>query len=342
MRLRCKNGDYLPVSNRGRVVAWDDEVQPSRMVGTITDITRRRRAEDKLREDKLLSDFSATVGTCLTRSQSMRNALHGCCEAMVTTLGAASSRIWTLNQERSMLELQAGAGPHARPESAQSPVPLGSLGVGLIAQQRRPHLTNQVGDDVWVGEQTWAREEGMVAFAGFPLLVEGQAVGVAEVFARRPLSEATIQALGTAANAIALFIHRAKAQEALRQSDERMRQILALALDAIITMDGQGRISGWNSKAEAIFGWRESEAIGQKLAELIIPPLNRHAHEQGLRHYLQTGEGRILNRVLEMTAVRRNGTEFPVELAILPFTVQGAPHFGSFLRDISGRGPLKG
>ena len=94
--------------------------------------------------------------------------------------------------------------------------------------------------------------------------------------------------------------------------------IIDTALDAVITMDVRGAITSWNKQAEIVFGWSNSEAIGGHLSEMIIPERQRAAHERGLRHFLATGEGPILRRRIQVTAVRRNGAEFPVELEIVP------------------------
>ena len=99
-----------------------------------------------------------------------------------------------------------------------------------------------------------------------------------------------------------------------RETASHMRAVLDTALDAVISMDATGRVTFWNPRAEQIFGWSREEAVGKPVAELIIPPNKRAAHASGLAHYLRTGEGRLLNRRVEMMAVRRDGSEVPVEL----------------------------
>jgi PAS domain S-box-containing protein len=130
---------------------------------------------------------------------------------------------------------------------------------------------------------------------------------------------------------------RLKSEEALRESEERTRLIVSRALDAVITIDAHGRITSWNPQAEHLFGWSDEEIRGRLLSETIIPPAYREAHERGLRHFLATGEGPVLNRRLELSALHRNGTEFSVELAITPLRVSGAMAFSAFLRDITER-----
>jgi PAS domain S-box-containing protein len=129
----------------------------------------------------------------------------------------------------------------------------------------------------------------------------------------------------------------AESDEALRQSEGRVRLIVETALDAVVTMDDHGLISGWNPQAEAVFGWPAEEAVGRSLVDLIIPPQYREAHKAGLKHYLATGEGPVLMKRLELTALRRSGEEFPVELTISPLRIGARTEFSAFLRDTTER-----
>jgi PAS domain S-box-containing protein len=122
-----------------------------------------------------------------------------------------------------------------------------------------------------------------------------------------------------------------------QEGDERFRLLVAHALDAVITIDAQGRITTWNPQAERLFGWPEADVLGRLLSDTIVPPAYRAAHERGLAHFRATGEGPALNRRIELTALRRDGTEFPVELAITPMRLGDTTVFSAFLRDITDR-----
>ncbi|MBC7822232.1 MAG: PAS domain S-box protein, partial [Planctomycetaceae bacterium] len=125
--------------------------------------------------------------------------------------------------------------------------------------------------------------------------------------------------------------------KALHQSELREQAILDTALDAVIVMDHQGRIADFNPAAEQVFGHARAEAIGKPLAELIIPPKMRVAHYKGLAHFLKTGEGPVLGQRLELSALRSDGSEFPVELSIVCIPGSDPPLFTGFLRDITDR-----
>lgn len=115
------------------------------------------------------------------------------------------------------------------------------------------------------------------------------------------------------------------------------RAILDSALDCIITMDADGIVREFNPAAERVFGYRRDEAIGRELAELIVPPVLRERHRQGLAHYLKSGEGPVLGRRIEIAAVRADEEEILVELAITAYRIAGQPVFTAYLRDITER-----
>jgi len=115
------------------------------------------------------------------------------------------------------------------------------------------------------------------------------------------------------------------------------RTFLDSALDCIITMDASGRVQEFNPASERVFGFSRSEAVGKELAELIIPPRLRERHRQGLARYLKTGEGPLIGKLIEIEALRRDGSEIMVALAINATQVNGSPIFTAYLRDITER-----
>lgn len=130
---------------------------------------------------------------------------------------------------------------------------------------------------------------------------------------------------------------RKKAEQALKDSEEKRELIMNAALDAIICIDIEGKITFWNPQAEKIFGWKGSEVLHRKLSETIIPPAFREMHEQGMESYRQKGTGTILNRLLELHAITKEGKEFPVELSIMPIKQGEEEFFCAFIRDIQKR-----
>jgi PAS domain S-box-containing protein len=124
----------------------------------------------------------------------------------------------------------------------------------------------------------------------------------------------------------------------LAESEARARLIVDTAHDAFIGIDSAGTIVVWNAQAERTFGWSRDQALGRNLAETIIPPAFRDAHNSGMRRFHQTGEAPVVNQRLELRAIDRAGREFPIELTITsPMRVENGFFFGAFLRDISDR-----
>ena len=130
---------------------------------------------------------------------------------------------------------------------------------------------------------------------------------------------------------------RLKTEAALRQSEEINRLIMSSSLDAIICMDLEGRIIFWNPRAEQIFGWEKEEIIGRLLSDTIVPPRYREQHIHGLVHYKKTGDGPVLNKLVELSAVNKQGIEFPIQLAIIPVKENENEFFCSFIQDITER-----
>ncbi|MDP5093749.1 MAG: PAS domain S-box protein, partial [Polaribacter sp.] len=128
-----------------------------------------------------------------------------------------------------------------------------------------------------------------------------------------------------------------KANEEIAKSEEKRRLIMNGALDAIVTIDTNETINFWNPQAEVIFGWKAEEVMGKPIAEIVIPEPFRKYHVEGLKNYLKTGEGKALNVLLDLTAIRRNKEEFPIELTLVPIKQGGEEFFCAFIRDITQR-----
>jgi PAS domain S-box-containing protein len=184
-----------------------------------------------------------------------------------------------------------------------------------------------------------ARRSGLHAGFGFPLRSPRGVVGVMEFFAgelREP-DERLLATMDTLGSQIGQFVAGRRAAEEVRARESRLRAMLEAALDAVVTMDADGRVIGWNHAAEAIFGYSAIEADGREMAELIVPPHLREAHRRGLERFMETQRGVVLDRRLELTGMRRNGSEFPVELTITRIALPGPPTFTGYLRDITDR-----
>ncbi len=223
------------------------------------DIGIRQRAEKELEDRARLAGLSGDVGMALSQGEDLRAMLQGCAEALVNRLDAAFARIWTLNEPANVLELQASTGLYTHLNGAHSRIPVGQFKIGLIAQERRPHVTNSVQDDARVSDPEWARREGMVAFAGYPLIVEDRLVGVMAMFARQPLPATVLASLASVADGIAVGIERKRAELQLRKLSLAVRHSPA----SVVITNAAGDIEYVNPKFEAVTGYTLAEVLGK-------------------------------------------------------------------------------
>jgi PAS domain S-box-containing protein len=177
-----------------------------------------------------------------------------------------------------------------------------------------------------------AHAAGLHAAVAFPVRSERGTVGVVELFADRPRVRdpellATLDLLG---EMLGQLVER-------RLADARHRATLQAALDCIVTMDARGRVVEFNAAAERTFGVASDQAVGQDMADLIVPPELRAPHRAGLRRYRETAQPHLLDRRIEIEAQRADGERFPVELTITRIDVGGDVLFTGHLRDISDR-----
>ncbi len=301
----------------------------------------RDRTEWKLRERTVheqaqLAAFSKDVSLALTRTDSLAEMLHHCTVAMVEHLDGAFARIWTLNSQENVLELQASAGMYTHLDGPHSQVPVGRYKIGLIAQERQPHLTNAVVDDPRVSDQEWAKEQGMVAFAGYPLIVNERVAGVMAMFARHSFTQATLEAMASVANGIALGIERKAAEEESRQQNEWLQVTLASIGDAVIATDTEGCVTFLNGVAQDLTGWTQEQAQGQPLETVfnIFNEQTRQPVENPVERVLR--EGVVVGLANHTILIAKDGTERPIDDSAAPIRDKAGKMIGVVLifRDV--------
>lgn len=275
----------------------------------------RRNEETRARRTRHLA-LRADVSLALTAPDvPICEVLQRCAQAAVRHLRVALVHIWTARPGEDVLELQASAGLYTYVEGAHARIRIGEFNIGRIARDRVPYVTADMPHDPAIPDHDWARREGLVAFAGFPLLVENRLLGVMGLFARTPFSEDTVDAVQAMADLLAQGIERRRAEEALRSSEERLRAIFDQAAAGIALADADGRFEEVNARFCEIVGLPAEALLTRSWPELIHPEdANRHA---SLWRRLLTGEintvyveirclcqGRITWLALSMSAVR--------------------------------------
>jgi len=278
----------------------------------------------ELEERERLAALSLDVSIALTAEKPLNASLDRCAKALFQHLNVAFARIWTLNQKEEVLELRASAGMYTHLDGFHSRIPIGKHKIGLIARERQPHLTNVVIGDPLVHDQEWATREGMVAFAGYPLIVGERVVGVMAVFSQTTISENTRQTMAQISHAVALGIaHKEKDQE-LEQLEHRNELILQAAGQGIYGVNIQGALIFLNPAAERMLGWKVHEILGKDKHEVL-----HHTQANGQPYprkecpiYAAFKDGLVHHRDSEVF-FRKDGTAFPVEFWSTPMWDQG-------------------
>ena len=216
----------------------DHTGKPYAVCGIATDITQLKRAEALQAKRARQATLRAEIRNAFSEEteSGLQTLLQRSAEAIVHNFDAAFARIWTLNEHDNMLELQASAGQYTHLDGEHARIPVGKFKIGLIALERKPHLTNDVLNDQRISHPEWAKKEGMQAFAGHPLIAEGRLVGVLGMFSRKTLEPDTVEALALVSDAIALGIDRKVAAEKIREHAvklSRSNEVLRRSLDAL-------------------------------------------------------------------------------------------------------------
>jgi diguanylate cyclase (GGDEF)-like protein/PAS domain S-box-containing protein len=287
-----------------------------------------------------------SVTRVLAESSTLAQAARGILEAICQTLDFEVGQIWTVDRTGDALHLiECWHAP--RPELAHFVAETGHMTfppeVGLpgrVWASQEPTWIADLMEDPGFTRKQAARRARLHTALAFPIVQGGRATGVIEFFSAQVRSpdQHLLQLMAATGAQIGQFMGRKETEQLVVDSEAEKSAIIASALDCIITIDQRGRIVEFNPAAERTFGYSRRDAIGAPMAELIIPQHLQEAHAAGFARYRATGEENILGRRLEMTAMRANGTEFPVELTVTALEVPGKPTlFTGFVRDISER-----
>jgi len=292
------------------------------------EIEQRTCAEASLKERVRMSTLNAEVALALNAGTELQAMLQECAELVVRHLDVAFARIWTLNAATQTLELHASAGCYTHLDGPHSRVRVGQYKIGLIAQEKKPHLTNRVQFDPRVSDKEWAAREGMVAFAGYPLRLEDRVLGVLAMFARHPLADDVLTALGSVADSIALGIERKRSQAALAESEARFSAAFqASPIFIAIARISDGRFVLVNDAFVNWSGYTRDEILGRNTAELSVweRQEDREAFWADLRRtgsireqecLFRNRKGRLCTMLLSSEAIQLNHVPHMLAMAL--------------------------
>jgi PAS domain S-box-containing protein len=251
-----------------------------------SEVTAYHQIQAALEEQLRLAQLNMDVSIALTRELSLQEMLKHCAAALVKNLGAERACIWTLDEQEKVLELQADAGVPIENRVEHMRIPLQSKLIGEIVQTKRPILTNSLLDDIAPEGREAIQKAGMVAFAGFPLMIEQRAVGVMVVFTRNPLTGATFHAMESVSLGIALGIERKNVEE----GQKRMGLLIEQSTNAICAVSLDGYLLQYNPACSRMLGLPAQSAPRSLRLLDCFPQKVRQRLQEALRQVHETGQ----------------------------------------------------
>jgi PAS domain S-box-containing protein len=337
--LRRNDGAVRWLTVRGRVL-FDEHDRPTGMAGVCADITERKEAERSLA-------VQYAVARVLSTAPTVEEAAPGLVEAIGQALGWEVGNLWRVDATAGVLRPVGGwsaVGTMGEGFLGKSLEFLFERGTGLpgrVWTTARPAWIPDVGRDENFPRAPFAIDEGLHAAFAFPITLGGEVLGVMEFFSRRirEPDEALFDLMSATGAHIGQYLERQSTEAELIESEARKSAVLESALEAIITMDADGRVVELNTAAAEMFGQDRAAAVGRELAELVIPPGLREQYREALGRYNRAGRSTILGRRLELTGMRADGSEFPVELTVTRVQLPDPhpPLFTGYIRDITPR-----
>ncbi len=282
------------ISDLHRQVAESQRLRKQAQV----EISERKKAEIALADQNRLLALDAEIGKIITQNHEFQPLMQECTQAIVQYLNAHFARIWILDPTQQILELQASAGRYTHLNGPHSRIPVGQYKIGQIAAEKKPHLTNAVVGDPRVSDQESAKQEGLIAFAGYPLLRDEEVLGVLAIFSKYPLTDLTLDTLRKVGNRITVAIERQKYHHAHQELSLRYERILASVGEGIYGLDLEGLTTFVNEAAAKMLGYETDELIGLPM---------HTALKDGSTHHIE-------NEILW----RKDGTWFPAEYTSMP------------------------
>lgn len=310
--------------------------------GGVSVVLARLRVQREVQSARLEMQYS--VARTLYEEGTLQAAAPRLLASIGGTMGWSVGGLWEVRPPRVLRCLHswyaARIDPSAFDKLSRQFVLRPGIGLaGRVWESGEPAYLLDVSQDTDSQRAPIAARAGLRGAVAFPIRTRGETVGVIEFFARevREPDAALLDMMASLGSQVGEFIEGVNAAEALRASEARKGAMLDSALDCVVTMDADGRIVEFNPAAERTFGYAAADVLGKPLDETIVPVALRGRHRGGLARYLETGRSTVLGRRLEVSALRADGTELPVELAISRIAGQDPPVFTGYIRDISDR-----
>ena len=329
----------LGVETCGAERTWSaDEMAAFGAVAAVLDaMLDRHHLEGQLAAERAQGLLNTEVGAAAALgAETLEALLLPCAEAVVRHLDAALVRIWTVEEDEDVLQLRASAGMYRHLEGRFARVPRGDFRIADVDLHRRPVVSNTVQSEGVLHDPEWARREGLVAYMGYPLVVQdSRVVGVIAVFRRTPIHETDVHAFLSVGDEIAMAIEGFRAHAQSRERGAQLRTLVETAPDGIVELDGEGVICSANAMAERLLGSRPGGLAEQRLADLLAPEDGVRLQAEVRAVLAEAGAGARACR--EMTVLTPQGGEVPLEASLGAYVQDGKPRLTVFLRDLTER-----
>ncbi|QDZ28248.1 diguanylate cyclase domain-containing protein [Noviherbaspirillum sp. UKPF54] len=350
LRLRDSQHTWRWVNISGKIIERDRNGQAVRMVGTFSDIDERKQNERKIAR---LRDLYATLSQ--TNQAIVRIGERDALFREICRIAVEHGRFhmaWIGLIDHTSKQVISVASYGKNPDALQhlsvsvdDSKPEGCGVIGMALRENRPNICNDLYSTPHPSHRLKAANEAEYqSLASFPFHIAGKTLGALNLYSAEKdfFDEQLIELLEEMALDISFAIEnyereaQRKAIEAALVDSERFKSaILTAALDCIVSINRKGEIISFNEAAERTFGYSRDQVLGKPLVDTIIPQEWRDRHQPAVERFLSNGTSTMLNRRVELTAMRSDGTIFPVELAVVPLSVANEPIFTAFIRDIS-------
>ncbi|MFC1857022.1 transporter substrate-binding domain-containing protein [Thermodesulfobacteriota bacterium] len=284
-KLSIKNNWLAPVEIQygidiKRILMWIVPIVLSVLSVMVFVFVWNRRLSNEITERKnkeKLIVLSGKITQLLTLGYTLQETLQSITDIIVKELDVVFSRIWIVDETENVLKLQASSGLYTHIKGAHEYLPIGGdTKIGRVVDEKRPQVSNSIQDSPYVKDKDWAREQKLKSVAGIPMIVEGRAVGALVVFSRETIQKDTINTILSVGDSIAVAIDRTRAEETVRESEERNRLLLESAGEGIFGVDSTGKAVFVNPAAVRMLGYSERELIDQ-----LVHPLIHHSYPDG-------------------------------------------------------------
>ena len=295
----------------GTIIEVDSGPLPnnSGFVSTFSDISDRKKKE------KLMA-LTAQISQLLTKDDTLRVMLQSITDIFIKDLNVAFARIWIVDETENVLKLQASSGLYTHIEGAHEQLPIGGdTKISRIVSEQQPHMSNSIQDSPYVKDKDWAREQGLTSFAGIPMVVEGRSVGAAVVFSREAIPEDAIHTILSVADSIAVAIERNRAEETVRESEERLRTIINTAPVGMALLRDR-KVNMANSLLGEMLGYDSDKLLGmdtrpfyvddeewERVGQTVYPALER-GETASIEVQLRHSSGELSDAHMNVAAIK--------------------------------------